>query len=257
MKCKYCIFLLLLAFLAAIIVINKITSRSERKTRVYLQGALYLNDLQGKKNDYEIMEKVLRSVDPDVLILKEPVTFYKDFWSEFEQEISPIEKDSLTNYYLNVINQVRNKLGFKIITLKLWDLEDLQIKRSFYNVHKNDSDFMVKIELYKRFNNILSLKINELNLMEDVFFLNIPLFDILKEMETEFFLNIFGEELKDFLETNNRYIDKIEDVIKENSREKIMVMYDSNLKHTLINRLEKNDKINLIRVSERKKSRGK
>ncbi|MFC1557823.1 hypothetical protein ACFL40_00565 [candidate division KSB1 bacterium] len=255
MKCKSCIFIVLIIFLGAIFVINRITEREKSKTRVYVQGAVYIDYFKDKKHSDMVMENIFRQVDPDILIMKQPVTFYTDFWSSFVQEISPAEKDSIINNCMNSIYQVRNKLGFDILPLKLWDMDVAQARKRIYSIYKDNPGFQVKVESYKEFNKIISQKIEELNLKEDVFVLNVPMFDMLKEIETDYFTGLFDKELGSagYDESDKRYIDKIEELIQENRREKIMVMYNSNLKHKLIKRLEQNDNINVIRVAERKK----
>ena len=255
MKCKSCIFIVLIVFLGAILVINRITKREKRKTRVYVQGAVYIDYFKNKKHSDAVMENIFRQVDPDILIMRQPVTFYSDLWSGFVQDKSPAEKDSIISNCMNSIQKIRNKLGFDIIPLKLWDMDVAQARKRFYNTYKDNPGFRVKVESYKTFNKIISQKIEELNLKEDVFVLNIPQFDMLKEIEADCFTGLFGKELgsADYAESNKRYIDRVEELIQENRKEKIMVMYDSNLKYKLIKRLEQNDNINVIRVAERRK----
>ena len=255
MKCKSCIYIVLIIFLGATFVITRITKREKAKTRVYVQGAVYVDYFKDKKHSDAVTENIFRQVDPDILIMKQPVTFYRDLWSSFVQDKSPAEKDSIINNYLDSIQKIRNRLGFDIISLKLWDMDIVQARRHFYNTYKDNHDFQVKVESYKKFNKIISQKIEELNLKEDVFVLNTPPFDMLKEIEGEYFTGLFGDELGSagYDESDKRYIDRIEELIQKNRREKIMVMYDSNLKYKLIKRLEQNDDINVIRVTERKK----
>ena len=66
--------------------------------------------------------------------------------------------------------------------------------------------------------------------MEDIFSINNSLFDILKEIDGNYFSALFGKELGegDFKHFNDKYIDKIEEIIDKNKGDKILIIYDSN-----------------------------
>ncbi len=259
MRCdKRCIFIIIFLFLAAVFVINRLTKVSDKKTNVFVQGAFYIDsdDIYNVK-DAETIEKILMNVDPDILIVKEPVTFFDNLIDEFTDKISPSEKDSVINHYFDTIEEINSKLGFKIILLDIWDLASMQTRKIFYKNNKENRDFELKVDLYKKLNKIINKKIEELNLNGNYFATNSNGFDELKEIEGEFFSSLFDEELGvgNYKLMNKKYVNKIEEIIKKNIQEKILIIYDSNNKYELINRISKNQKINIIRIKENTKKR--
>jgi len=189
-------------------------------------------------------------MDPDIVILKEPVTFSDNLFEEFESKISPSEKDSIVNIYFKKINEIDNKYGFKIYLLNVRNLDIIQARKDFYRKNINAPNFKLKVEMYKKLNEVIEKKIKELNLKRDIFSVNSPVFDDLKEIEGEYFSSIFGEELgvADYKKVNERYINKILEIIKKNKRRKILIIYDSNQKYELINSLVKLPDVSIIRV---------
>jgi len=62
------IFLLIVVFLGAIFIINRFTTIKERKTNVFVQGTFYIDKKDMYKIvDDEMIEKMLKKVDPDIL----------------------------------------------------------------------------------------------------------------------------------------------------------------------------------------------
>ncbi len=252
------IFFIILLFVGAILIINRFTSITERKTKVYIQGAFYIdrNDIYKIVND-DIIEKMLRDIDPDILIVQEPVTFSDNLFEEFESEISPSEKDSIINIYFKKIEDINSKLGFDIILLNVWDLESIQARKNFYRKNRDDPNFKQKVDLYNKLNQIITTKIEELNLKKDIFTVNSSLFDNLKEVEGNYFSSVFGEELGlgDYKYMNKKYTDKILEIINEDKKRKTLIIYDSNQKYELIKRLTSIPDINVIRVMSGEKNK--
>jgi len=252
------IFFIILLFVGAILIIKRFTSITERKTKVFVQGAFYIdrNDIY-KIVDDDMIEKMFRDVDPDILIFQEPVTFSDNLFEEFESEISPSEKDSVINIYFEKIKDINNKLGFDIILLNVWDLEIIQARKNFYRKNKDDPNFELKVDLYKKLNQTITTKIEELNLKKDILTINSSLFDNLKEIEGNYFSSVFGEELGlgDYKYLNKKYIDKIVEIINEDKKRKALIIYDSNQKYELIKRLTSIPDINVIRVMSGEKNK--
>ena len=251
------IFFVILLFLIAILIINRFTSITERKTKVFVQGAFYIdrNDIYKIVND-DMIEKMLRDIDPDILIVQEPVTFSDNLFEEFESEISPSEKDSVIDIYFEKIKDINTKLGFDIILLNVWDLESVQARKNFYRKNRDDPNFKLKVDLYKKLNQTITTKIEELNLKKDIFTVNSSLFDDLKEVEGNYFSSVFGEELGlgDYKYMNKKYIDKIVEIINEDKKRNTLIIYDSNQKYELIKRLTSIPDVNVMRVMSGEKN---
>ena len=133
-------------------------------------------------------------------------------------------------------------------------MDNKQARKSFYRKYKDNRDFKLKVDSYKKLNKIITEKINELGLNENIYTINSFRFDELKNIEGEFFSSVFGEELGigDYKYPNKKYFNKIEEIIEEHKRDKILIIYDANNKFELINRLSEKKDINVIAVKERK-----
>ena len=93
--------------------------------------------------------------------------------------------------------------------------------------------------------------------MENIFSINNSLFDILKEIDGNYFSALFGEDLGEgaYKHFNVKYVDKIEEIINKNKGNKILIIYDSNQKYELVKRLEKNPNVNIVRITKERKTK--
>ncbi len=257
MKCdKKCIFFIIFMFLLAIVIINRFTKLSDRKIRVYVQGAFYIDkDDIYNINDKESINRMFRYTNPDILIVQQPVTFFDNLFDELTDKISPSEKDSAVKVYFEIIEESSRLIGFDIMLLDVWDLDNKQARKAFYIKNSENRDFKLKVDSYKKLNKTITKKINELGLSENIYTINSSRFDELKEVEGEFFASLFSEELGfgDYKYLNKKYIDRIIEIIEENEREKIIIIYDANNKFELIKRLSEKKNMNVIMVKENKK----
>ncbi len=255
---KTFIIVFIILFIGIVLTIKKFTAFIEKKSQVYVQGAFYIDkNNMYKIVDSEMIEKMLKEINPHIIIFNELVTYYDNLFGEFENGISPVEKDSINNIYLKRIKEISGKLRFDIIPLGLWEVEIIHTRRSFYNKNKDNPDFKIKVESYKKLNSIISKKIDELKLNENILSINSSTFDNLKEIEGEYFSSLFGEELSksNFKYMNKKHSDKIREIIRENRNKKMLIIYDSNQKYELVKELIKIPGINVIRMTKHTKNK--